>query len=106
MDVLQRIKRLVIRGRVRLSKKARWEMLLDGLTADDLVESIVNAQAVTKVLRSQSPMRSSRHEKLYVIKSFNYSGTLIYTKGKFGREEGEEVFYVFISAKINTIEED
>ena len=31
----------------------------------------------------------------------DYSGTLIYTKGKIHREGGEEYFYVVISAKIS-----
>jgi len=39
---------------------------------------------------------------VYVIRSFNYTGTLIYTKGRFGRAQGQEVFYVLISAKLST----
>lgn len=38
----------------------------------------------------------------HVIESFNYQGTLIYTKGKFGREAGEEVYYLLISSKLST----
>jgi hypothetical protein len=40
--------------------------------------------------------------KLYVIKSFSFSGTLIYTKGAIVREAGQEVFYILVSAKIAT----
>lgn len=67
-----------------------------------LVESILNAQFVDKTLRSRSPARRHAREKLYVIKSFSYSGTLIYTKGAIAREGGEEVFYVLVSAKVAT----
>ncbi len=74
----------------------------DGLATTDVVESIVNAQRIDKIIRSRSAGASRRGEKLYVIKSFNYTGTLIYTKGRFGREEEGEVFYVLISAKLST----
>ena len=39
-------------------------------------------------------------KKIYVIKSSNFTGTLIYTKGKIDRKGDEEVFYVLISSKI------
>ena len=78
-------------------------MEADGLGAAEVVESIVNAQAIAKTLRS--PSRAKRHpgEKLYVIKSFSYDGTLIYTKGAIVRQAEQEVFYVFVSAKIATL---
>ncbi|TWT44679.1 hypothetical protein RAS1_10940 [Phycisphaerae bacterium RAS1] len=98
MDDLLRIKRLVVRRQVRFTSKARDEMKLDGLTADDVLESIVNARRIDKIMRSRSVGRSRPGEKLYVIKSRNYSGTLIYMKGRFGEVEEAEVFYVLISA--------
>ena len=103
MDVLLQIKRLVVRGWIRFTEKAREEMEADGLGAAEVVESIVNAQAIAKTLRSRS--RAKRHpgEKLYVIKSFSYDGTLIYTKGAIVRQAEQEVFYVFVSAKIATL---
>ena len=103
MDVLLQIKRLVVRGWIRFTEKAREEMEADGLGAAEVVESIVNAQAIAKTLRS--PSRPKRHpgEKLYVIKSFSYDGTLIYTKGAIVRQAEQEVFYVFVSAKIATL---
>lgn len=55
-----------------------------------------------KTLRSRSPNRSHASEKLYVIKGFSYKGTPIYTKGRFGRDHGEQVFYVLISSKIDS----
>ena len=81
MDVLQRIKRLALFGRVEFTEKARLEIELDDLNEDEVVESLVNAQRVDKVIRSRSRSRRSSHEKLYVIKSLSYGGTFIYTKG-------------------------
>ena len=40
-----------------------------------------------------------------MIKSFNYGGTLIYTKGAIVQQEDHEVFYIFISAKLATLSE-
>lgn len=59
-------------------------------------------RAVTKTLRSRSQWRRYAGEKLYVIKSFNFDGTPIYSKGAIGREEDEEIFYILVSAKIST----
>lgn len=103
MDILLRIKRLVLSGRVRFTVKAYDELELDGLDTTDAAEAILNAQLIAKTLRSRSAGRSGRQEKLYVIRSFNFSGTLIYTKGKIAREPEGEVFYVLISAKVDTI---
>jgi hypothetical protein len=102
MDVLVRIKRLVLHGSVRFTEKARAEMEADDLGPTDIVEAIVNPQAIDKTLRSRSRLRRHAGERLYVIKSFNYSGTLIYTKGAIVREAGQESFYVFVSSKIAT----
>lgn len=85
------------------TEKARGEMEADGLSAADVVESIVNAQAIMKTLRSRSQAKRYAGEKLYVIKSFSYDGTLIYTKGAIVRQGKREVFYVFVSAKIATL---
>lgn len=105
MDVLVRIKRLVLRGFVRFTEKARAEMEADDLGPADIVESIVNAQAIDKTLRSRRRSRRHPGERLYVIKSFNYSGTLIHTKGAIVCEAGQETFYVFVSSKIATFDE-
>ena len=105
MDILFRIKRLVLRGWIRFTEKARDEMEADGLSPGDVIESIVNAQAITKTLRSRSRTRRYPGERLYVFKGFNYDGTLIYTKGAIIREGEREVFYVFVSAKIATLGE-
>lgn len=103
MDVLVRIKRLVFQGRVRYTEKAIDEMATDGLVPSDAEESILNAQIIEKTMQSRSRTRRSSKEKLYVIKSFNYTGTLIYTKGKIDRYGDQEVFYILISAKISTV---
>lgn len=105
MDALVRIKRLIFHGHVRYTDKAIDEMAADDLEPGEVEESILNAQMIEKTLRSRSPRRRSSTEKLYVIKSFSYTGTLIYTKGKIDRREGEEFFYVLVSAKIATFSE-
>ena len=74
MDVLVRIKRLVFQGRVRYTEKAIDEMATDGLVPSDAEESILNAQIIEKTMQSRSRTRRSSKEKLYVIKSFNYTG--------------------------------
>jgi hypothetical protein len=66
VDILVRIKRTVLAGRYAFSEKARIEMEADGITELDVAESIVNAVAIYKRLRSRSPRRGSRREYLYV----------------------------------------
>ncbi len=55
-DVLIRIKRLIIVGRYEFSEKARIEMKIDGITEQDVIESILNAVAIYKTIRSRSPL--------------------------------------------------
>jgi len=62
--VLIRIKRAVLAGRYAFSEKARIEMEADDLTEADVAESIINAVAIYKRLRSRSPLRSRRIEYL------------------------------------------
>jgi len=100
VDVLVRIKRLVVARRVEFTLKATEERLRDGLTIEDVLESIVNANAIKKVLRSRSLARARAGERLYVIESPTFTGTWIYTKGTIRRTGGREVFYVFVSAKL------
>ena len=80
-DILVRIKRAVLAGNYAFSENARLEMEFDGLTELDVVESILSAVAISKVLRSTSVQRNRSGERLYVIQSTNLSGLLIYTKG-------------------------
>ena len=96
---LARIKRLILLGRYRFTLKAELERLRDGLHQTDVLESIVNAVAIKKVIRSTSPLRSGRREKLYVIEGFTFDGLLVYTKGVIRRELGQEILYILVSAK-------
>jgi hypothetical protein len=98
-EVLVRIKRAVLAGRYAFSEKARLEMEVDGLTELDVAESILNAVAIYKRLRSQSPFRQCPKEYLYVIQSVNLEGLAIYSKGKLVREEETETYYFLISSK-------
>jgi hypothetical protein len=100
MDRLVRIKRLVVARQVEFTAKAIEGRLRDGLSVEDVLESIVNANAIKKTLRSRSDARQRRHELLYVIESPSYDGIWIYTKGTIRRKAGKEIFYVFVSAKL------
>jgi hypothetical protein len=77
VDTLLQIKRLVFDGRVEFTAKAIDELEADSLRVSNVIESILNAQSIAKVLRSTSRFRSRTREKLYVIQSFDFSGTLI-----------------------------
>ena len=54
-DTLVRIKRAILAGHYAFSEKASMEVEADGLTELDIVESIVNAVAIYKTIRSTSP---------------------------------------------------
>ena len=98
-DMLTQIKRAVLAGRFAFSVKALNEMDADDLLVSDVVESIVNAVAIYKTIRSRSPQHNHAREKLYVIQSTNLDGLPIYTKGKFAREADRDVYYFLISSK-------
>ena len=78
-DVRVRIKRAVLAGRFAFSEKARIEMETDGLTESDVAESIINAVAIYKRLRSRSPFRAHRFEYLHVIQSTTFDGVMVYS---------------------------
>jgi len=101
MDILVRIKRLVIARRVLFTEKADLEMAADSLTPEMVYEAILNAPALSKVVRSRNP-KTGKAERLYVIKGMTFDGLEIYTKGKIVKEEGIDVFYVLISSKKST----
>ena len=98
-DVLVRIKRAVLAGRYAFSEKARVEMEADGLTELDVAESILNAVAIYKTIRSRSPSRTHPRERLYVIQSTNLSGMALYTKGKLVAQADTETYYFLVSSK-------
>ena len=98
-DVLVRIKRAVLAGRYAFSEKARLEMEADGLTELDVAESILNAVAIYKKVRSASLGRVRAREYLYIIQSTNLAGLPIYTKGKLVKETNQESYYFLVSSK-------
>ncbi len=98
-DVLVKIKRAVLAGRYAFSEKARIEMEADGITELDVAESILNAVAIYKTIRSVSPFRKRGREYLYIIQSTNLNGLPIYSKGKLMKEQGQDIYYFLISSK-------
>jgi len=98
-EILIRIKRAVLAGRYAFSENARTEMEIDGITELDVAESLLNAVAIYKIIRSKSPYRRGRRENLYVIQSTNLEGLPIYSKGKLVKEQGQDLYYFLISSK-------
>lgn len=98
-DLLVRIKRAVLAGRYVFSEKARIEMEADKITELDVAESILNAMAIYKTIRSNNPFQKQKREYLYVIQGTNLDGLFIYTKGKLVGEYGAESYYFLISSK-------
>lgn len=97
--VLLRIKRAALEGRVRFTWKAELEMESEGLNKGDVLQSLYSAVAVYKTIRSTSPYRSAQREMLHVIISPNWTGVPIYTKGKFAKSTGQEIYYLLVSSK-------
>lgn len=66
-DVLKRIKGLLLSGRYFFTDKATVERERDGLSEEDVVEAIINAQSIQKTINSQSPIekRSVRSFTLF-----------------------------------------
>ena len=100
MDILVRIKKLVLEDFVRYTAKAVMEMDSDGLTELDVKEAIVSANSLRKVVRSTSSRRIREKEKLYIIVGVNFGGIPIYTKGTIRKGlDHKEYLYIFISSK-------
>jgi hypothetical protein len=74
-------------------------MEIDGITELDVAESLLNAVAIYKIIRSKSPYRRGKRENLYVIQSTNLEGLPIYSKGKLVKEQGQDFYYFLISSK-------
>ncbi len=101
MDILARIKRLVIARKVIFTEKAEVEMIRNSLTPELVFEGILNAPVIFKSLRSKN-QKSEKPEILYVIKGLTFDGLAVYTKGKILKKGGVEIFYVLISSKRST----
>lgn len=99
---LRKIKRLIIQGHFKFTLKADAERLLDGLTQEDVLESILNASLI-RAKKSHSPQRKISDERMYIIESFTYDGILIYSKGVIRKEGQIETFYIIVSAKRSTL---
>src|ERR1022692_1452815 len=97
-EILTSIKQAVLARRLEFSDKAAMEMEADGLTELDVAESIVNAVAVYKTIRSRSPRRSAPREYLHVIVGQNFHGLPVYTKGKLVCRAGDDAFYYLVSS--------
>jgi len=98
-DLLTRIKRAVLAGNYAFSEKARLEMEADQITELDVAESILNAVAIYKTIRSTSVFRPHAREHLHVIQSTNLTGLVIYSKGKLMSEAGRDKYYFLVSSK-------
>ena len=98
-DTLKRIKRAILTGDYAFSEKARIEMEADEITELDVAESILNAVAIYKTVRSVSPRRGHPREMLHIIQSTNLNGLAIYTKGKLVSDAGRDTYYFLISSK-------
>ncbi len=98
-DILKRIKRAVLTGDYAFSEKARIEMEADQITELDVAESILNAVAIYKTIRSISPHPGHHREMLHIIQSTNLNGLAIYSKGKLVSDAGQDTYYFLISSK-------
>lgn len=98
-NVLLKIKRLILEGHYRFSDKADTEMEVSGLTNTDVLEAIINAHKIDKVMRSTSRGKTHRGEKVYVIQGLTYDNILVYTKGTIKKFEGKDILYFLISSK-------
>ena len=74
-------------------------MEADQITELDVAESILNAVAIYKTVRSTSPQSGHRREMLHIIQSTNLNGLAIYSKGKLASDAGHDTYYFLISSK-------
>jgi hypothetical protein len=96
---LVRIKRLVTAGRYEFTVKADLERAADGLTREDVLESIVRAQFL-RVKNSTSPWLPGKRERVYIIESFNFDGVPMYSEGVIRQRVADEPeFYILSSGK-------
>jgi hypothetical protein len=51
ISVLVKIKRLIISGNYVFTRKAELEMFVEGITSECVLESILNANGITKTIK-------------------------------------------------------
>jgi hypothetical protein len=96
---LIKVKRLVAGGHYEFTLKADLECVLDGLTREDVIESILTAQFM-RVKKSTSPWRTGERESVFIIDSFNFDGVPVYSKGVMRKvTEHESEYFILISGK-------
>ena len=96
---LVRIKRLVAVGCYDFTLKADLECAADGLTREDVIESILMADTM-RVKTSDRSGRRGKREQVCIIESANFEGVAIYSKGVVRRiDHDQEEFYILISGK-------
>ncbi len=100
---LVKIKRLVLQAKYEFRLSAELQLASDGLTMDDALEAILNADYLTKK-NSTSQDKLTPKEKVYIIESYTYDGILMYVKGTIRKSRNQEEFYIIISAKRSTFE--
>jgi len=93
------IKRLVTAGHYDFTVKAEAECIADGLSFEDVIESILTATFL-RVKNSTRPFQIGRRERLYIIDGFNFVGIPIYSKGVVRRlPHGDTEYSILISGK-------
>jgi len=102
MNLLVKIKRLVLTRKVVFTSKARAERYESGLAVEEIFESIINAPSINKIVNSTSEFKKKKKEKLYIIISSTFDGKIIYTKGTIRKVNGQDEFYILISSKWST----
>ena len=103
-ELLVRIKRCALANRLRFTEKARTELDADDLYPEDIREALVAAHSIYETISSTNPI-NHRREMLVIIRSRNFSGTNIYTKGKVQVIDGVDTFMCWFPANsINEID--
>ena len=87
--MLKKIQKLVEEEKYRFTFKAELEMARDWIESNEVLQAILDAKKIDKVINSYNLYRD-RSEKLYVIKNYG-----LYIKGKV------ESDLVIISAKLD-----
>lgn len=98
---LIKIKRLILQQKYEFRLSAELQLANDGLTMDDALEAVLNADYLTRK-NSTSADKLTPKEKVFIIESYTYDGILMYIKGAIRKRGNQEEFYIIISAKRST----